>query len=75
VDDILDEEQTAEQLGKTPGKDKEQGKITFPAVYGIERSREMAVMELRNAHRAVEMFGDRAYWLCQIADLVVNRKA
>jgi geranylgeranyl diphosphate synthase type II len=75
VDDILDEEQTAEQLGKTPGKDKEQGKITFPAVYGIERSREMAAMELRNAHRAVEMFGDRAHWLREIADLVVNRKA
>lgn len=75
VDDILDVEQPAEALGKTPGKDAQQGKITFPAVYGLERSRAMAAQELERAHRAVEGFGERAYWLREIADLVVHRKA
>src|SRR6185369_280922 len=45
VDDILDVEQSSEALGKTAGKDAAQNKITFPAVYGIERSREMAEEE------------------------------
>ena len=38
VDDVLDVEESSEALGKTAGKDAAQGKITFPAVYGIERS-------------------------------------
>ena len=42
VDDILDVEESSEALGKTAGKDAQQHKITFPAVYGIEESRRMA---------------------------------
>jgi geranylgeranyl diphosphate synthase type II len=75
VDDILDVEQSSEALGKTAGKDAQQGKITFPAVYGLERSRQMAEQQRANAHRAVEIFGERAHWLHQIADLIVDRKA
>ena len=50
VDDVLDVEQSSEALGKTAGKDAAQKKITFPAVYGIERSREMAEEERLAAH-------------------------
>ena len=39
VDDILDETQSSQTLGKSAGKDKAQGKTTYPAVHGIERSR------------------------------------
>ena len=39
VDDILDETQTTEQLGKTAGKDRAQGKMTYPAVHGLEGAR------------------------------------
>ncbi len=39
VDDILDETQSTEHLGKSAGKDREAGKMTYPAVHGIERSR------------------------------------
>src|SRR3982750_1328540 len=39
VDDILDIEESSEALGKTAGKDAAQHKITFPAVYGLEKSR------------------------------------
>lgn len=75
VDDILDIEQPSEALGKTAGKDLAQGKITFPAVYGLERSREMAEYERMKAHQAVEVFGERAGRLRDIADLIVYRKA
>jgi geranylgeranyl diphosphate synthase type II len=75
VDDILDIEQSSEALGKTAGKDEAQGKITFPAVYGLETSRAMAQEECRLAHAALTPFGDRAERLHQIADLIVHRKS
>jgi geranylgeranyl diphosphate synthase type II len=73
VDDILDVEQSSEQLGKTAGKDAAQHKITFPAVYGLDVSHRMAREECAGAHRAVEMFGARAQRLRDIADLIVQR--
>jgi len=75
VDDILDVEQSSEALGKTAGKDAAQNKITFPAVYGIERSREMAEEERLAAHLALQPFDERAQRLRELADLVVRRPA
>jgi len=74
VDDILDVEQSSEALGKTAGKDAAQKKITFPAVYGIERSREMAEVERLAAHLALQPFDDRAQRLRELADLIVRRQ-
>jgi geranylgeranyl diphosphate synthase type II len=74
VDDILDVEQTSEILGKTAGKDQAQQKITFPAVYGIERSRVMAEQHRRAAHDSLASFDDRAGRLRQLADLIVQRQ-
>lgn len=75
VDDVLDVEESSEALGKTAGKDKAQQKITFPAVYGIERSRQMAEEERRAAHVALRIFDDRATRLRQLADFIVQRRA
>jgi geranylgeranyl diphosphate synthase type II len=75
VDDVLDVEQSSEKLGKTAGKDAQQKKITFPAVYGIERSREMAEQERLAAHVALRRFDDRAERLRELADRVVHRTA
>jgi len=75
VDDILDGEQPSAALGKTAGKDAQQKKITFPAVYGLERSREMAERERLAARVALQIFDDRAERLKQLADLVVRRNA
>jgi len=75
VDDLLDVEESSAVLGKTAGKDATQGKITFPAVYGLERSHEMAKTESRLANEALAMFGDRAERLREIADMIVSRKS
>jgi geranylgeranyl diphosphate synthase type II len=75
VDDILDVEESSEALGKTAGKDAAQGKITFPAVYGLEESRCMAQAQCARAHEALEPFGERARWLHEIADMIVHRKS
>lgn len=75
VDDILDVTQTSEELGKTAGKDAEQHKITFPAVYGLEKSNAMAEQERQFAHRALEPFGESARRLHELADLIVERRS
>jgi len=75
VDDILDVEESSEALGKTAGKDAQQQKITFPAVYGLEASRRMAEEECRHAHDALSPFATRAARLHELADLIVHRKA
>ncbi len=75
VDDVLDVEESSEALGKTAGKDQAQQKITFPAVYGLARSREMAEQERIASHLALRIFDDRAERLRQIADFIVQRRA
>jgi geranylgeranyl diphosphate synthase type II len=73
VDDLLDVLQTSEQLGKTAGKDVAQNKITFPAVYGIDASRDMAEGERLAAHACLDGFGGGARRLHELADLIVDR--
>ncbi|MDQ2832487.1 MAG: polyprenyl synthetase family protein [Acidobacteriota bacterium] len=75
IDDVLDVEASSEALGKTPGKDQAQQKITFPAVYGLDRSRKMAEEERQAARSALTNFSNRADRLRQIADFIVQRKA
>jgi geranylgeranyl diphosphate synthase, type II len=74
VDDVLDVEQSSEALGKTAGKDARQHKITFPAVYGLDRSRAMAEEHRLAAHLALRPFNDRER-LCELADFIVQRRA
>ena len=74
VDDILDVEESSQALGKTAGKDAQQKKITFPAVYGLEESRRMAEQERERAHESLAPL-DRADRLRELADLIVHRKA
>ena len=42
VDDILDATGTAEELGKTPGKDEATGKVTYVSLHGLDRARDLA---------------------------------
>ena len=75
VDDILDVEESSSALGKTAGKDATQGKITFPAVYGLGRSRDMADDECAAARSSLKTFGSRAERLREIAGMIVSRKS
>lgn len=74
VDDVLDVTQTPQQLGKTPGKDAQQGKITFPGVYGLENSKAMALRQLSQALTALAGFGPEAGPLREIAHMIVHRE-
>lgn len=53
ADDILNETATPEALGKGAGTDRERGKLTYPALFGLDRSREMAAEAVAKANHAV----------------------
>ncbi len=73
VDDILDETQSTEHLGKAAGKDREAGKLTYPAVHGLERSR-ATVADLRGtAFEALARLGPAADPLRAMADALAVR--
>ncbi len=73
VDDILDMTQSSEELGKTAGKDAASVKATWPAVYGIERSRADADQLIADAFAALEPFGAAAEPLKSLAQYLVDR--
>ncbi|QUV99941.1 polyprenyl synthetase family protein [Chloracidobacterium sp. MS 40/45] len=73
ADDILDETATAEQLGKTPGKDAAAGKATYPALYGLEASRKQAESLAEEAIEVLVPLGQRAELLIEMARFVVHR--
>ncbi len=75
MDDVLDVESSYESLGKTAGKDAVQNKVTYPAFYGVERSKQMAEECIARAWDALEPFGERNSILKQLAQLLISRKA
>lgn len=75
VDDLLDVEESSATLGKTAGKDAQQHKVTFPAVYWVARSHEMAEEQRRRALETLERFGSSGGRLRELADLIVHRRA
>jgi geranylgeranyl diphosphate synthase type II len=76
VDDLLDIEETAESLGKTAGKDVAQGKLTYPALVGIEPARAKAAELLEIAVRSADIIaGPGLNYLAQIARYVCERRS
>lgn len=54
ADDLLDIQASGDVLGKTPGKDAAQGKITFPAVYGVDGAEQKLTEHLEEGHRLLD---------------------
>ncbi|HEV2356227.1 MAG TPA: farnesyl diphosphate synthase [bacterium] len=63
VDDILDVVGEEAKLGKGTGSDAAQAKITFPSVFGLAASQQLAQDATTQAMRALEPLGPRARWL------------
>ncbi len=73
VDDLLDIEGSQDELGKSIGKDAETGKMTFPSVYGVEKSRQMADDYKQDAMQALRYFEGKALFLQMLADYIIER--
>ena len=73
VDDVLDVTQNSEALGKTAGKDTATQKATWPAVYGVEKSQQMAQELIDQAFAALDTFGEAAGPLKAVAHYLVAR--
>ena len=73
TDDLLDVTASAEDLGKTPGKDVESRKATYPALYGIEETRETAAKAHRTACEALDTIDRPTAVLRDIAGFILNR--
>ena len=74
IDDILDVTQSTKTLGKSAGKDSTAGKATYPAVYGIEKSKREAARLTKNARKALEPHGSKGSFLLSLADHLLDRK-
>jgi farnesyl diphosphate synthase len=75
ADDLLDVTGTTEQLGKTAGKDVEQGKATLVSVYGVDGARGEANKLAANAAAQLEKFGEKAGLLRELPFFMVDRES
>jgi geranylgeranyl pyrophosphate synthase len=75
VDDVLDVEAASETLGKTAGKDAAAGKPTYPSMFGLERSRQLAADCLARADEHLATVGLQGSHLAGIARWIVTRRS
>jgi geranylgeranyl diphosphate synthase type II len=73
VDDILDEEQSTDTLGKDAGSDKIRGKATYPALYSMPECKKRAHRLIEQACTDITVFEDNAEMLVEIARYIETR--
>jgi geranylgeranyl pyrophosphate synthase len=75
VDDILDATGTADELGKTPGKDEAAGKVTYVSLYGLDRARELADDARRRVNDRLEALPADTSVLAELVSAIRERRA
>jgi geranylgeranyl diphosphate synthase type II len=74
VDDILDITGTKEEIGKSTGADSARGKNTYPSIFGLKKSRDIATALANESIEALSSFNKRADPLREIADYIISRR-
>ncbi|HKA35208.1 MAG TPA: farnesyl diphosphate synthase [Thermoanaerobaculia bacterium] len=74
-DDLLDVEADTATLGKAAGKDAAAGKATFPAIWGVDRSRAMLREKVEEAVAAARALSGGRGWLAELARFVGERRS
>ena len=72
-DDILDVEGNQALVGKTLHKDEAQNKLTFVSLYGLQGAKDLAKKLTNEAIAALEMFGNKAANLINLAQFIIER--
>ena len=73
-DDILDVIGDEKELGKPIGSDAEENKNTYVKLVGLEKSKELAKEYSEKAKKSLEMFGEKAEFLINLTDYLIDRK-
>ncbi|NOZ43141.1 MAG: polyprenyl synthetase family protein [Alphaproteobacteria bacterium] len=73
IDDLLDQEGVSAKIGKTTGKDAAAGKATLISLVGADQARTKAEMLINQALQHLEVFGDKAENLRNLAKFIINR--
>lgn len=73
-DDILDVEGNEKILGKKTGMDDENNKSTFVSIYGLEQSKKILDDYTQKAIDTLMTYGDRAYFLIELAKFLLSRE-
>lgn len=74
ADDILDVVGNQELVGKKLHKDAEQDKLTFVGLCGLDEARGIAAKLVEDAKSALEIFGDKAQVLKDLAQYIIERE-
>lgn len=75
TDDILDETGDSSKTGKAVGADQEAGKQTYPRLYGLDRSRELAQNCVQACLTALDGFSEQAWFLRELARFILVRES
>jgi len=73
-DDILDVEGTAEEIGKPVGSDERNKKTTYVSLYGLDGARKMLDEVTQKAVEVLDVFGDKAWFLKEMAYFIARRR-
>ena len=60
-DDIMDEISTFEELGKTIGKDKNTGKLTYVSLYGFDKAKEKFSLLINDCYDIVKQYDSKIF--------------
>ena len=74
ADDILDIEGDSQEMGKSSGSDEKKGKITYPSIFGLNRSKELLRETVELAVKSLDQFDLKADPLRYIAGYIIERK-
>jgi geranylgeranyl diphosphate synthase type II len=74
ADDILNVEGSSQEMGKSVGSDDQKGKVTYPAVFGLDGAKEIQRVLVDRALETLKPFEDRANPLRHIARYIIKRK-
>ena len=73
VDDLLDSTSSDHSLGKRAGKDAHRGKLTYPGLLGLEKTRSKAQHLVESARGHASVFGTTGWRLSWLAGYVLER--
>ncbi|MBL8889696.1 MAG: polyprenyl synthetase family protein [Planctomycetaceae bacterium] len=74
TDDLLDVTGTTQQVGKQTQKDSQNGKLTYPSLFGVDESHRKAQNLIRRAYESLDRYGNRAMILKGLARFILERQ-